>query len=245
MGASMSEAVLSGLLRQVPLFAELPASDLEAVVRTARSISKRKGSRVFEEGSVADCCLVLTAGRAKVVLSGAGDAEITVGIVEPFTVVGEMGLLDGSARSASLIAIEESQFIRISDQAFHGLRKNRAFEDKLLAHVTSTLRRANDQLRAIYSFGADDRVRWALGRLARQRGRPQGGGIVIQPRPAHHELADMTGCSRETVSRALMKLKRKKYLTWDAHSLRVEIEGVKRRLRGEPLGDVTEITRLV
>jgi len=224
----------------------VPASELAEVARLARPIPKRKGARVFEEGSAADCCLVLTSGRAKVVLSGTGETEITVGIVEPFTVVGEIGLLDASARSASLIALDACQFIRIPATAFHALRRNAAFENRLLAHVAATLRRANDQLRAIYTFGADDRVAWCLGRLATQRGVRQGTVVLIAPRPAHHELADMAGCSRETVSRALMRLKRKKCVSWDAGSLRLDADALQRHLRGGlALDDVTEITRLV
>jgi CRP-like cAMP-binding protein len=228
------------------MFAGVPAPELEDVVKMARPLPVRKGARVFEEGSAADSCLVLTAGRAKVVLSGTGDAEITLGILEPFTIVGEIGLLDGSVRSASLVALEACQFIRIPAQAFQALRRNPAFENRLLAHVTATLRRANDQLRAIYTFGAEDRVAWCLGRLATQRGRRQGAVVLIEPRPAHHELADMAGCSRETVSRALMRLKRTKCVSWDADRLRLDAVALRRHLRGGlALDDVTEITRLV
>jgi CRP/FNR family transcriptional regulator, cyclic AMP receptor protein len=246
LAVSLSEAVMSELLRRVPLFADVPVTELEAVVRASRPLSKKKGARVFEEGSPADCCLVLTSGRARVVLSGKADTEITLGILEPFTIVGELGVLEHSTRSASLIALEDCQYIRISGESFHALRKNAAFEDKLLAHIASTLRNANDQLRAIYTFRAVDRVVWCLVRVARQRGRQDGAGVIIRPRPLHHELADMTGCSRETVSRALMRLKHKKCVTWDDHSLRLDVEALKRHFRsGRALADVTEITRLV
>ena len=242
--ASMSEAIMSELLRRVPIFAELSAPELAQVVTMARPLPKRKGARVFEEGSAPDCCLVLTSGRAKVVLSGARDSEITLGVVEPFNVVGEIGLLDGSIRSASLVALDDCQFIRIPASAFNALRRNAVFADKLVAHLASTIRKANDQLRAIYTFKAEDRVLWSLARLARQHGVKQGNELMLQPKPAHQELAEMTGCSRETVTRTLMKLKRGKYLTWDADSVRLNVAALQRRLGGG-LNDVTEIARLV
>jgi len=244
MAASMSEAIMSDLLRRVPIFADIPASELDQVVKMARPLPKRRGARIFEEGSVPDCCLVLTSGRAKVVLSGARESEITLGVVEPFSVVGEVGLLDGSLRSASLVALDDCQFIRIPAQAFSALRRNPAFVDKLVTHLASTIRRANDQLRAIHTFKAEDRVLWSLVRLARQHGVNQGNDLILQPKPAHQELAEMTGCSRETVTRALMKLKRGKYLTWDADSVRLNVPALQRR-PGGALNDVTEITRLV
>jgi CRP-like cAMP-binding protein len=246
MALSMSEAVMHELLKRVPMFADVPATDLAELVKTARALPRRKGARIFEEGSDADCCLVLTSGRAKVVVSGARDAEITLGMVEPFSVVGEVAMLDGSVRSAGLVAVEDCQFIRIPAAAFQSLRRNAAFENRLLAHLTSTLRRATDQLRAIHTFGAEDRVTWCLGRLAAQRGRREGAAIVIRPRPAHQELADMTGCSRETVSRILAGLRRKKRVTWDRGSLRLDSDAFRQRLRGGlSAADVDELTRLL
>jgi hypothetical protein len=56
----------------------------------------------------------------------------------------------------------------------------------------------------------------------------------------------MTGCSRETVTRALMKLKRGKVVTWNVHSLMLNSAALQRRPgAGLALNDVTEITRLV
>ena len=56
----------------------------------------------------------------------------------------------------------------------------------------------------------------------------------------------MTGCSRETVTRSLTSLKRKKCLTWDAEGLQLDAAAFQRHFRGGlALGDVTEITRLV
>jgi CRP/FNR family cyclic AMP-dependent transcriptional regulator len=242
----MSDAIICDLLRRVPLFADLPAADLEAVARMSRPLPRKKGARVFEEGSSADCCLVLTSGRAKVVLSGTGDSEIIIGMLEPFDIVGELALVDQSTRSAGLVAVDDCQFIRVPREAFQTLRKNLAFQDKLLSHITSTLRRANDQLRAIHTFKALDRVAWNLGRIARNRGRRQGPFILLQPKPHHQEIADMTGCSRETVTRAFKTLERRKIVMWDDDTMRIDAAAFKRHFRSELVfADVTEITRLV
>lgn len=242
----MTEAIIAHLLRRVPLFAGLSPAELDGLARASRPLPRKKGARVFEEGSPGDCCLVLTSGRAKVVLSGSRDSEIILGIFEPFAIVGEIAVIDESSRSAALIAIEDCQFIRVPRGDFLALRRNPAFEDQLLLHVTSTLRKANDHLRAISGLNAVDRVAWALGRIARERGRRQGDVIVLSPRPLHQDLADMTGCSRETVTRSLLALKRKKCVGWDGDTLRIEPEAFRRQLKGDPaLADVTEITRLV
>ena len=246
MPVAMSPAVISDYLRRVPLFAAVTAQELDAVARESRVLPRKKGARIFEEGSPADCCLVLTSGRAKVVMAGPRDAEIILGMLEPLSVVGELALIDRSTRSAAIVAMEDCQFIRIPSEAFDVLRANPAFQQRLFAQVLATLRRASDQLRAMYTFGSTERVAWGLGRLARERGRSQGSSVVIEPRPTHQELADLIGCSRETVTRALLLLKRKKCVAWSRDALQIDTIPFKRHFHSDLIhADVTDITRLV
>jgi CRP-like cAMP-binding protein len=75
-------------------------------------------------------------------------------------------------------------------------------------------------------------VAWCLSRVARQEGTLDRGGILI-PKKAHQELAEMAGCSRETVTRALSALKRKKCVSWSGKTMRLEIEALQRYVRAE------------
>jgi CRP/FNR family transcriptional regulator, cyclic AMP receptor protein len=187
----------------------------------AQVVATRRSARIFEEGTLADCCFVLAKGRAKVVINGRAGAEITLGIVESFDLVGEVALLDDSTRTASLVAVENCLLIRIPKTAFNRLREIYGFEYRLVAHAVGILRRATEQLRAIHTLNSPQRVAWCLGRLASQRGVRRGEAIVIAPRPSHQDLADMTGCTRETVSRVLTQLKLRRWIDWsgDAFTL--------------------------
>jgi len=242
---SMEPGALLKFLRQVSLFADVPITDLEGIAPSVRTLTFKKGGRIFEEGSVADDCFVLTSGRAKVVLSGKFGTDIMLGTVEPFELVGELSLLDGSRRSAGLVAMEESRLLRIPRQSFFALRNNRVFEDKLVAHVTGMLRRATEQLRAIYTYSSEDRVAWCLARLASRMGRRSGRGIVISPRPSHQEVADMTGCTRETVSRIIGKFEDAKRVSKDAASYVLDERWFRRYLDSEPPAADIDPRRLV
>ena len=219
MCAVMSENVVFQLLQQVPLFAGLPAAELRTAAKEIRSIVKAKSATIFDEGSPADACYVLTSGRAKVVLAGEQATEVILGTVEPMELVGELSLLDGSSRSAGLVALEETQLLRLPKAAFQQLRNNRAFEDKLVVHVTGMLRRATEQLRAIYTYDSTERVAWCVARLAIRSGRRVGATHVISPRPTHQELADMTGCSRETVTRILAQFHKARAVSVESDAL--------------------------
>lgn len=222
-------------LRAVPLFADshdVPDADLVTLSKAATRLTTKKNARIFEEASAADACYVLAEGRAKVVISGARGTEIILAILEPYSLVGELSLVDGSPRSAALVAMAESTFVRLRREAFSELqKKNPAFQARLLNHVAATLRQTNEQLRAICSFQAVGRVAWCLSRLSAREGELQSGVIVLK-RPAHHQIAEMTGCSRETVTRALTRLKAKRCVSWDERSLRLDVDALRRYLRG-------------
>ena len=228
----MNRAALKTALAQVPLFSELSAEELELLTSTARSLNARKDARVFEEGSAADCCYVMTSGRARVVVAGEGDAEIVLGTVRPKGLVGELALFDRAPRSASLIAVEPSHFIVIPSASFDLLRKNPLFERKVVAHVVLTLRDANEQLRAVSAPSSLARLAWCLGKLARHEG-DSDGGLVAIPRRTHQDLAEMIGCSRETVSRKLELLKRRKCVSWDSKTMRLDMAGLGRHAKAD------------
>ena len=232
MSVLMGKDLVKSSLKAVDLFADLAAADLEMLASAARPVAFKKGARIFEEGATADCCFVLTAGKARVVLAGDNGTEILLHILTPPALVGEIALLDRSTRSASLVAVEPCHLIKIPGPVLETLRKDPAFEHRLVAGLISTLRRSDDRVRVISSFPAIRRVAWCLGRIARYAGRREGSVIVI-PKPPHTELAEMAGCTRETVSRVLAILHRKKYISWDSATMTIDIDGMQRYLTTE------------
>ena len=234
MAAPMSKAVVKESLKAVPLFADLTEQEIEMVAASSRSVPAKKGARVFEEGALADCCLVLTSGKAKLALSAEGGTEIILGVLNANELVGEVALLDGSTRSADLVATDDCHFIRIPKASFDALRHNAAFERKVVAHAMSLLRGANDQVRGTASLRSVARVVWCLANLARREGVRRGTTVTI-PKRSHQELAEMIGCQRETVTRAMGQLRKTTCIAAeDDHTITVDIEGLQRVLRRDP-----------
>jgi CRP-like cAMP-binding protein len=232
MGLPMSTAAVKDRLKAVPLLAGLGDKELDLLASAARHVSYRKNARIFEEGSSADCCYVLTSGRAKVVLNSEDGAEVLLGDLAEGDLVGELALLDGFARSAALVAIEPCHFLLIPAPAFERLRANAAFERKLVAQLASILRVRSEHVRRVATGPSIARVAWCLGQIAHREGWRDGRSIVI-PRKPHQELAGMAGCTRETVSRALAALKQKRSVTWDAHTMRLDMNLLQRYIRTE------------
>ena len=231
MPAPMTQAAIKDSLRGIPLFADLSAEELEGLAPTIRAVAARKNARVFEQGAPADCCFVLTSGLARVMFGGWSDTEIVFSTVRPRDLVGEIALLNRSTRSASLVAVENCHFLRIPSTSFDTLRKNPRFEDKVVAHIISTLMETDDA-RAMLLKPLMTRVAGCLARIARQEGQ-RDGAIIVIPRKKHQELADVIGCSRETVSRKLETLRRKRCVSWDENTMRLDIERIQQYLRAD------------
>jgi CRP/FNR family cyclic AMP-dependent transcriptional regulator len=232
---ALSPEVMKRSLRLVPLLADLAEADLDTLTSSARHVSFKKGARIFEEGAEADCCFVLTSGRARVVLAGSGGSEIVLNILTPPALVGEIALLDRSTRSASMVAADDCLLIRINAVAFQSLRANRNFEDRLVARLVSTIRRSDDRVRVISSFSTIKRVAWSLGRLASVSGIRDGNTVTL-PKTSHQELSEMAACTRETVTRALQKLRKKNYVMEDSRTLRIDLVAMQRYLTTDLTG---------
>jgi CRP-like cAMP-binding protein len=216
---------IAAYLKRSPLFWLLSENELKSVAAASLPISVPRGTRLFEEGARADYCYVLTAGRAKVLLE---ERQILLTDVTLGDLVGEVELLSGSPRVASLVTVESSHLVRIPAAAFEALRGNRSFERRLVTHLAQLLGRSTDRVRGT-SGSIRERLIWTLAEIARHEGKREGTKIVIRKRP-HQELASMTGCSRAAISRLLRTLSIQKYVSWEGHEMHLEFVRLLRYL---------------
>jgi CRP-like cAMP-binding protein len=130
------------LLAGVPLFSDLSAADLKRIATVAKRMRYREGAVVVEEGSTGGRFFVIQSGTARVVAKGR--ARATLG---PGAYFGELSVLDGEPRTATVVAAEPLEVWSIADFNFRPLLKDRpALALKLLAALTARLRRAENSL---------------------------------------------------------------------------------------------------
>lgn len=100
-------------LKTVPIFSGLMAQALEPLAEAFGEQSLAQGSRVFSQGEVGDAFYLLVHGRLGV--EHDGKRVTTLGPGDAF---GEMALLDDEVRSASLIALEDVELLRLDRDSF-------------------------------------------------------------------------------------------------------------------------------
>jgi CRP-like cAMP-binding protein len=136
------------MLRQVPMFKNIDAARLKLLAFTSERVQFTAGQRFFSKGDVSDAAYVIFEGTADVVIEGAGEA-LKIAELGRNALVGEMGILSDSPRSAAVIAVEPTVALRIDKRVFLELLTQ--FPQMAIAvmrELANRLERTNAQLAA-------------------------------------------------------------------------------------------------
>jgi CRP/FNR family cyclic AMP-dependent transcriptional regulator len=191
-------------LRNVPIFADLEDKELQRIAKLGTRQKYKKGNIVVLEKESGAALFVIVSGKVKVVRTDEEGREVILSMFGPGEFFGEMSLLDGLARSASVVAIAKAELFMIHRRDFlESLHQFPAIAIALLAEMAMRLRKADMQIKSLSLKDAAGRVANVLLILADDVGVFRKGRVEIDDLPLQQDLANMAGTSRETVSRML------------------------------------------
>jgi CRP/FNR family cyclic AMP-dependent transcriptional regulator len=171
------------------------------------------GTVLLSEGEDAESVLVLLSGRVKVVALGASGHQSLLAIRIPGDILGEMAAVDERQRSASVLAVDPIEVLRIPLAAFTTiLRSHPEITYALLRVVSTKLRLANHRRVQAGETTVTERVASTIAELAVGHGHLGADGITITLPISQSDLAHMVGGSREAVVRALRTLREEKII---------------------------------
>lgn len=197
------------LLRSVPIFSELSDPDIASLARLANRRKCPKDSVVFFENEEGDFFFTILEGRIKVTILGDDGREVILSLLGPGDFFGEMALLDQEPRSATAIAVEDTELLSLHRIDFQSvLADNRSITTGLIKVLTGRLRRANHQISTLALLDVYGRVARVIVDMAREEGRRLKDGRIAFRRATHQEIANRIGTTRETVTRMLKDLER-------------------------------------
>lgn len=107
-------------LRNVPLFADLPDTDLERLCEMVEKVHLPAGKELFAEGSPGDRAYVVMEGQLEILKASSG-RQLLLARREPGDVIGEMALLEDTERSATVRACADSVLLALGKEQFHHL----------------------------------------------------------------------------------------------------------------------------
>ena len=204
---------------QLPLVKYLPEALRGDIARRLRVIRAAKGRTLVEKSSRSAEVFFLLEGQAKVLLYSATGREVWVHDIGPGDMFGEIAILDGEPRSASIVAYTDITVAVMRANDFMACIESSPAAGLWLSRLlASGMRRLTQQVFELSALNVRTRIHCELLRLAR-KGEARNGGIELRPAPTHAELASRVGTHREAVTREMRALSDAKIIRHARRSL--------------------------
>lgn len=186
------------------ILAALDEQQLRELLRQGRHEHHDAGSTLFRQGSTSGTIVLIQEGRAKVTSLTEDGREALLAIRGPGDVLGELGALDGTPRSATVTAVDDVQTLVVPAPAFRALvERDGRLAMEILQIVNDRLRDADRKRVEFGTLDTPTRVALRLLELAGRYGQPEGDTTDITLPLTQDELAGWVGSSREAVTKAL------------------------------------------
>lgn len=198
---------IAALLKRVPLFADFSEDELNAIAPLFAVRKYKKGAILFFEGDIGNELFIIHSGFVKI-YQLEEDKEITLALFRDGDFFGDMALIQkGFTRSATAETLEATScYILNRDDLFRFLEQSPKLCLKLLEVTMERLRKANEQIHDLTFLDVRSRIMKTIRRLSEDYGKPIPGGLLIDLKLTHQEIANLAGTVRESVTKVLQEL---------------------------------------
>jgi CRP/FNR family cyclic AMP-dependent transcriptional regulator len=201
--------VSTTVLKSVPLFASFPDDQLRTLVTVVARRSASRSSVIMAAGDPIDSLYIVISGRLKVMMAEADGKEVILSLIGPGEFFGEMGLIDDSPRSASVVAIEPCELLSVTKRDFRKcLQENFEMAMTVMRGLVRRLREADRKIGSLALLDVYGRV----ARLLLDMSENVNGQKTVTKRLPKQDIAKMIGASREMVSRVMKNLQMGGYI---------------------------------
>lgn len=193
-------------LKEIDLFLSLTPEELRGI--RGKIVIKRfkKDERILHEEDTNAYMYIIFEGAAKVVQTAGEGKEIMIALHQAGDFFGELSLIDGKTAPAAVLATTDSVIAIIAKKEFHSILFNQhKVVENLLRILCSRLRDSMKKNQLLTFNNAAQRIKMLFLMLSDSYGERTGEGTLLKIRLIHQHIADMTGLTRETVTRVLDK----------------------------------------
>lgn len=197
------------LLSKNLLFAGLPAKRLSAALKDCQCLRLPEKKEVYRRGeSGKEMCVVLSGG-VKVSTLSADGKEIVFDLLSEGDFFGELSLLDGKPRTATVTTLVPSVLVIMERDFFIPFLKGNSTTAIQLLHVLGHRLRAADRLlEEVHFFDSETRLAKRLIALKDIYGKATGSAAQIELKLSQQDMANLVGITRESVNKHLKEWER-------------------------------------
>lgn len=193
------------MLKKTQLLGDLPDEELNRLAKLVHGQMFMKNAFVLREGDKRSELLFLLAGKLQVVNYTEQGREVVLHTICSGEHFGELSVIDGKERSASVVATDDSIVVFLNkDHALSLFHENPLVARKMLQSLTKKIRQSSTQQMMLSNASAHARVYMKLFKLLESS--PSAAQGIIDVMPTQQDFASMVNTSRETVSRAIQSL---------------------------------------
>lgn len=197
------------LLRKLEMFSTLTDEELFELGPKVKLRNYTKNKLILDESDTNQYMYGVIEGEVKAYRVSEDGRETLLALRSEGKSFGELSMIDGKTAPAAVAATEDSVVAVISKGDFRELiQEHKKITMKLLEILCAQLRDSMTMQELMNQKNASERVRMLLAALAEERGDTTSQGVSIGLKLTHQRIADMTGLTRESVTRTLDKWKK-------------------------------------
>ena len=192
--------------KKIQLFSSFTDKEIEQLINKLIIKKFKKHETILYEEDTNEFMYIILFGKVKAVRMTEEGKEIILAVHQAGDFFGEMSLIDGKTTPASVIATEDSLVAIISKKDFYSiLLVQSKLTISLLKIFCNRLRKSWDTIQLLNFNNASQRTKMILIMLSDEYGKKSSDGITLNIKLTHQDIAEMTGMTRETVTRILDK----------------------------------------
>ena len=202
--AKLDRDIRRSALLASELFQAMRPAELDETLKLASDRRFRRGQAIFQKGDNGSSMMAVLSGRVRVSSVSSEGKEVTLNVINPGQVFGEISLLDGEPRSADCTASEDTLLLVVERRQFLPyMQSNPDLTQRMIGVLCRKLRRASSALEELALFDLPGRLARVLLNLAQDYGRPDQGGTRIDLKLSQRDLSNLVASSRESVNKQL------------------------------------------
>lgn len=215
-------------------FQHLKPTELDELIEQSHELRAPRSTVIFSKGDPGSSMMAVLAGHVRVGSVSREGREVTLNLIGPGEIFGEIALLDGRPRSLDAVAAEDSTLMVIERSRFLPfLLRHEGLVERLLVVLCDRLRKTSIALEQIALFDMEARLARLLVKLAEDYGSPCEDGIRITLKLSQTDLATQIAASREGVNRQIRSWKTKGLLaTRSGHLVLRNLPALRERMAG-------------
>lgn len=202
------------LLKNVSLFSNLNEEDIKEIFELTDKERFKNGKVILLEfAESGDTFYIISKGKVKVTRMNEEGKEVVLSILGKGDFFGEMSIIDGLAKSASVFAIEDTEAVTINGKNFlELLKKNPKISFNLLKVLCSRIRKSDAHIKRLSMMNTIGKVASTLLTLAETSKKKGKISVEIEKLPSLKDIANMAGINQSSVSNVLNSLVKSGYI---------------------------------